>query len=287
MPTVVLVAQTEPGWATALQDWSSSQGWQLAHAQDSQAVTTMLGSGADVRAIVGAGEALGEEALTFSQDRIAVVYVGNAGAEPGRWVSTVGEPGARHDQAAFLAGVMTGLASQSLWVGEVTDTGGPREAVYRAGFHQGLRYGCPKCQLVSFSAAEATLDGYRGKGVDVVFPLPGPAASDAAQLLADGGLTLVWVGEHDPALVALAGEAVAGRVIGAPDVLVIPALKALLASGEGQSWPYSIESRSLILFDISDTSISPGRQRLLVEAYDAIAEGELNIGLDPETGQPR
>jgi hypothetical protein len=189
-------------------------------------------------------------------------------------LSTIANP--RHDQAGFLAGVMTGLASQTGWVGQVTDTGGLDEQAYGAGFAQGLLWGCPKCMLISQIAADMTLDKFRANTVDAVFLVPGPAAEKAANILAGGGLPMVWVGEGGPTV-----EALIGRLIFIEGPLVLLALDDLVATGEGQAWRPSIESATLLSANINDEFLSPGRQRLFEEAYGAIAAGELDIGTDP------
>ncbi len=172
---------------------------------------------------------------------------------------------------------MTGLASQTGWVGLVADTGGLDEQAYSAGFTQGLLWGCPKCKLIGQTAAEMTLDKFRANTVDAVFIIPGPEAEEASDTLAGGGLPIVWVGEGGPSV-----EALIGRLIFIEGPLVLLALEDLVATGEGQAWRPSIESATLFLVDINDGFISPGRQRLLEEAYGAIAAGELDIGTDLE-----
>jgi len=176
---------------------------------------------------------------------------------------------------------MVGLAGQTVgWVGLVEGTGGPREPVYRAGFEVGLRYGCPKCRLVTSPASEATADGFRAQGVEVVFMIPGPAAAEAGAQLAEGGLWLVWVGElPTPDL------RVAGQVVFAVDGLIQQALDGLQVSEQGVAWPYAIANGAIRLGEVDPEAISPGRQRLLQEAYDAVAAGLLDIGIDPVSGQ--
>jgi hypothetical protein len=235
----------------------------------------------DLRAIVSFGEHFGGRAAQIASDVAPVVLVEAGQIEPGPRLSTVGEPGGRHDQAGFLAGVMVGLAGQTAgWVGLVEGTGGPREPVYRAGFEAGLRYGCPKCQQVISPASEATADAFRGQGVEVIFVIPGPAAAEAAAQLVEGGLWLVWVGElPTPEL------KVAGQVVFEADGLIQQALDALQVAEAGAAWPYSIENGGIRLGGVDPEAISPGRQRLLQEAYDAVAAGQLDIGIDPVSGQ--
>jgi len=279
IPQVLLIAQTPVAWEESLESLVSSSGWLLIVSDLPSASTYLQGSSA-VIAIVSVQEALDGDLQQAAAEGIPVVMVDVRGVDPGPSLSTVGENGARHDQAGFLAGVMAGLASQSGSVGEVTATGGPQEAAYSAGFSQGLLWGCPQCELVSQPAAEMSPDGFRAKGVDVVFPIPGPAADEVAEVLGAGGLPMVWVGEGGPP-----GETRVGRVIFEADRLVIPALEALMETGEGEAWPYSIESHTILIVDINEDLLSPGRQRLLDEAYEAIAAGELDIGTDTEGPQ--
>lgn len=257
-------------WEDNLASWALSSGWHLDMPDLPSAPRTLLDSSLPIAA-VSVQETLDGDLELAAAEGIPVVMVDVLGVDPGPSLSILGN--GRYDQAGFLAGVMTGLASQTGWVGEVTATGGPEEAAYSAGFTQGLLWGCPKCRLVSLTAAEMSLDGFRGKGVDVVFSFPGPAADEVAEVLGAGGLPMVWVGEGGPP-----AEALVGRLIFEADRLVVPALEALLDTGEGMAWPYSIESRTILPVDINAGLLSPGRQRLLEEAYEAIAAGDLDIG---------
>ncbi|MGH2621331.1 MAG: hypothetical protein ACRDHG_12295, partial [Anaerolineales bacterium] len=151
---------------------------------------------------------------------------------------------------------------------------------YRGGFEAGLRYGCPKCRLVRSPASEATVDVFRGQGVEVIFVVPGPEAAQVAARLAEGGQWLGWVGE-----LPVPDLRVAGQVVFAADGLIQQALDALQAGQTGAAWPYAIENGGIRLGKLDPEAISPGRQRLLQEAYEAVAGGQLDLGIDPATGQ--
>ena len=275
LPELLLIAEGEVVWASDLADWAAQRGWVLTRANPSGAAATLEEAKTHVQAVVSQGEAMGGDLELAAGDGIPVVAIVVPGVSPMPFLSTIGDP--HHDQAGFLAGVMSGLASQTGWVGQVTDTGGPDEQTYSAGFTQGLLWGCPKCKLIGQTAAEMTLDKFRANTVDAVFIIPGPEADEAADALAGGGFPMVWVGEGGPT-----AEALIGRLIFIEGPLVLLALDDLVATGEGQAWRPSIESASLNPVDINDEFISPGRQRLFEEAYGAIAAGELDIGTDPE-----
>ena len=271
VPELVLITDSDLAWESDLAAWATQAGLKFTVVNPSDASVYLSESQTHLAAVVSEREALGGELQQAAADGIPIVAVNVPGIEPGASLSTVGN--ARHDQAGFLAGVMTGLASQTGWVGQVT--GGPDEQAYSVGFAQGLLWGCPRCQLVSQTADEMTMDRFRANSADVVFPFPGPEASEAAQVLAEGNLPMVWVGENGPP-----GEVLVGRLIFEEGPLVIPAIEELIATGEGQTWQPSIESSTLLSVDINADFLSPGRQRLLEEVYEAIAAGDLDIGTD-------
>ena len=270
IPKVLLIAAGPMAWEESLDTWVADRGWDLEVA-DPATASTRLRESALLVAVASAQEALGSDLIQAAGEGIAIVLIDFPGVDPRPSLSVIGN--GEYDQAGFLAGVMAGLASQTGWVGEVTATGGRNEADYRVGFAQGLVWSCPICQLVSQTAADMNLDGYRVRNVDVVFPFPGPAVDEAAEMLEAGGLPVVWIGPGGPA-----AEALVGRVIFEADRLVVPALEALLETGEGTAWRYSIETRSILPVDINADLLSPGRQRLLDQAYEAIADGNLDIG---------
>jgi len=260
-------------WKGSLETWVAERGWDL-EVTDPATASARLKESAQVLVVVSAQETLGGDLQQAAAEGMAVVLIDVPGIDPGPSLSTIGN--GEYDQAGFLAGVMAGLANQTGWVGVVTATGGPNEADYSAGFSQGLLWSCPICELVSQTAADMTSDGFRANSVDVVFPFPGPQADKTAEILEAGGLPVVWVGAGGPA-----AEALVGRVIFEADRVIVPALDALMETGEGTAWRYSIESRTILSVDINAAFLSPGRQRLLDQAYEAIVEGELDIGTNP------
>ena len=271
---LLLIAEGEVAWESDLREWAAQRGWVLASADPSGAAAYLMEAKPHVQAVVSKGEALGGDLELAAGDGIPIVAIDVPGVSPMPFLSTIGDP--HHDQAGFLAGVMTGLASQTGWVGQVMDTGGLDEQAYSVGFTQGLLWGCPKCKLIGQTAADMTLDKFRANTVDAVFIIPGPEAEEASDTLAGGGLPMLWVGEGGPTV-----EARIGRLIFTEGPLVLLALDDLVATGEGQAWRPSIETATLIPVDINDEFISPGRQRLFEDAYRAIAAGELDIGTGP------
>lgn len=274
IPEVVLVVEESADWEDALAEWAANNGWQLSKSDPSGAAAYLSESTAPV-AVVSIGERLSGALESAAADGVAVVAVNVPGLEAGQSLSVVVGP--RFDQAGFLAGVMTGLASETGQVGLITATGGVNETDYRAGFSQGLLWGCPKCQVVDQTAPEMTLDRFRANLVDVVFAVPGPEAAGAGSRLADGGFPMVWAGDEGPPT-----EAVVGRIVFDEGSLIVHALEQLTATGDGHVWAPSIETGSITVVDINEEFLSIGRQRLLSKVYDAIAVGDLDIGTSLE-----
>lgn len=274
VPELLLIGEASPGLRASLHDWATQRGWRLreASAGDPAAHTAAV--------VLSDG---GEAALpALAESSLPIVTVDLPAAVPGQHLSTVGEPGARHDQAGFLGGICAGLATRTGGVGLIEATGGTDEVVYRSAFINGLRYICPRCQWVNLPTTEVTADAYRAQGVDVVLALPGPQADSALDALADSGLWFILVGASGPSIPP--GQ-LAARVVLEPEAALIPALEGLLAGEPGLAWPTSLELGSLRVDDLHPDAITPGRERLLRIAMDALVAGALGIGIDPESGE--
>jgi hypothetical protein len=74
-------------------------------------------------------------------------------------------------------------------------------------------------------------------------------------------------------------------VITEPTSIVLAALEGLLAGEIGTAWPYAIENESLGWGTLNADAISPGRERILEATWQALASGELEVGVDPQSGQ--
>lgn len=211
------------------------------------------------------------------------VVVDPVAAEASQTVSVVGGPGSRYDQAGFVPGVIAGLASRTGVVGLVDEMGGARDRVMAQGFVQGVRYICARCQIVRQAAGEATAQRLSATLTDVLFVVPGPDYEGVWQRLAAARVGAVWVGKAPE---AVGQERWVGGVVFAPETLIRPALEALFAGEPGKAWPYSVAQGGLRL-EGGVASLSPGRRRLLEQAWQALADGSLDTGLDPVSGELR
>ena len=275
IPHVLFIGSEAVEWEDQVAAWALDRGWHL-NVPDNLATASqyLLESGLPKMAI-SIGEGVEGDLEQAASEGLLVVAFEVPGLEVGPTLSVVQK--ARLDQAGFLAGLMTGLASQTGWIGEVTDTDGRNEAEYRAGFSQGMLLGCPKCQVISQTAEELSLDRFRANTVDAVWIVPGEGADGMMETLTAAGFPLVWIGDEGPP------EALTiGRIAVVDETeLVFAAMEDLLATGDGKFWQPSIETGAIDIHDINPVLLSPGRQRLLDEAYEAIVAGDLDIGTAP------
>lgn len=281
IPSVLLIADGDASeLQAALQAWAQERGWVL----ETRSPESLEGwsETPGLQAVVEIGSGLTAEELSSAGPGVLIVTVDHPTATPGDRLSTVGLYGARYDHAGFMAGVLTGLASQS-WVVATISGGGEFEAVYLAAFERGLKYGCPRCWPEMMGAWEATAEEILARLADSVFIAPG-AGQLSSSLSQTSFLWFVYVDDAPP---EVATERVAGSVVFDHHPLVLMALEGLLAGEGGTAWPYSVENGSMLLGPVNAEAISPGRQRILNEAFELLVSGELDVGVDPITGAAR
>jgi hypothetical protein len=275
----LLRAQPETLVEQSLRTWADQNGWLLTALPFDSREGWQAQVG--LRAVVvdagdGGGEILGE-----APAGIEIVLLDALPATASPNVYSVGGE-ARHDEAGFLAGAMAGLASSSWVIGLVVDTGGEHQSVYEASFNHGLRYTCPYCYVVGLGMAELTPEALASTRVDVAFVIPGPREWQASQSLGQAGVWVVRVGRTP---LADATESLAGGVEFCPQELLPGVLDAVLQGEEGRDWPYAAGNGGIQLGEFNAEAISPGRQRVLQEIKEALASGELEVGVDPLTGE--
>jgi basic membrane lipoprotein Med (substrate-binding protein (PBP1-ABC) superfamily) len=206
----------------------------------------------------------------------------------------------REDQAAFLAGALAGLMSDSQVIGVVAGRDVPRVRKYRNGFEQGVRATCPACRVLgtyvgSAGEAEAAVvetERQIAAGADVIFGVDGAWGEAAILYAAQEGIYVIGA-ETDAYLTTFA----AGSVPGA-DRMLTSAIKRVDVAVQA-----SLEARQrgtfaagTVVFDASNGGIglasfhkgeavmTPDMARRLAEIEAGLADGSIETGVDFDTG---
>lgn len=208
----------------------------------------------------------------------------------------------RWDHAGFLLGLAAGWATEARQVGVVSAGSDVTALSYRNGFLSGVRYSCPTCLIDQFDLPElsdsavATAQGaqFATYGSDVIFVGPAPAADAMLKSLADNGILVLGPAAEMQAAFGASADAWPDTALASAGVDVEAALTHALrqyAAGAPLTGvqPMSIGTGGLTLNPLHDPRglITPLDQRDFDAARSRVADGSLDVGVDPETGQPR
>jgi hypothetical protein len=307
-PFALLIAPETPPTAAArlavaaVERFISESGWKLRKsAPGGEALAPdRLGNPMLVAAIAsGDGQALTQAAQTRPEVRFLAVE--ETGVSPLPNLLVVGGDYVRHDQAAFMAGLIATIENRNDYVGWVGESDTTRGKIYQNGFRHGLRYNCPRCRVFDFelpasadsasgiSAAAQLMQNF----IDTASAIPGPAGEAALLHLSKNGIRVAGAGP-DLYLNVFGGGTISGapNVLGEPvfrpDLLLADILPRYLA---GESFPepvsFRLENGSLEFAPFPNAWISPARQAFLQNILDEVAAGRLDIGIDPVTGEER
>lgn len=204
----------------------------------------------------------------------------------------------RHDQAGFLAGMAAGFATETQRVAAFTLPTTPEGLKYRNGFVSGVRYACPKCRidLVDLPDSQSALFAgdeavkYVALGADVVFAKADEAGGVALFAAADSGAWAIGSGRYpNDAPPPEAARLIASVYVEAEAALA-EALRAYLA-GQPRSGvePLSLTNGGLglTIYPNADAALSPLDRRDIEAARARLADGSLETGVDPVTGEER
>jgi basic membrane lipoprotein Med (substrate-binding protein (PBP1-ABC) superfamily) len=191
-----------------------------------------------------------------------------------------------------------GFATQTERVAAFTVPATPEGLKYRNGFASGVRYACPKCRIdlvdlpdtqnVIVASEEATK--YVALGADVVFAKAEEAGGVALLSAADGGAWAIGFGRYpndEPP--PEAARLMASVYIETQSVLE----DALRDYGRGQPRsgvePLSLANGGLglVIYRHADAVLSTLDLQDIEKAKARLAEGSLETGVDPQTGEER
>jgi basic membrane lipoprotein Med (substrate-binding protein (PBP1-ABC) superfamily) len=259
-----------------------------------------LGNPALVAAVAsGGGQALTGAAQTRPEVRFLAVE--ETGVSPLPNLLVVGGDNIRHDQAAFMAGLIATIENRNDYVGWIGEADTARGKIFQNGFRHGVRYTCPRCRVFDLELPAST-DSAGGVSaaaqlmqnfLDTASAIPGAAGEAALLHLSQNGIRVAGAGP-DLYLNVFGGGSASGaaNVLGEPafrpDLLLADILPRYLA-GESFQNPvsYSLENGGLEFAPFPNAWISPARQTFLQNILDEVAAGRLDIGIDPATGEER
>jgi phosphate/phosphite/phosphonate ABC transporter binding protein len=206
----------------------------------------------------------------------------------------------REDQAGFLGGVLAGMMSESKTVGIVAGMEIPPVKKFRNGYENGVKYICPDCNTIGVYIDSFT-DPARGKaaaesqiaeGADVIFGAGGPTGSGGILGAAQQGVWVIGV-DQDEYFTTFKGGAEAGAdkllssAMKRVDVAVYSAVKdAFEDTFEGGTRVFDAASDGVGLAPYHDAegAIPQEAKDAVNEAFALLAEGTLDTGVDPVSG---
>lgn len=280
--------------AARLGAFAQEQGWQLETASAREAEARLAHGPVAVAGV--AAELSAAQWLALAQQYPAVYFVvtglSEAGVEIPANLLFVGGAGQREDQAGLLAGVTAGIATETQRVAVFSETATPAGLKYRNGFTAGVRFACPRCELdvIELPAAsepvfaEAEGRKYALLGADVIFAAAGDAGTFALAGAAQNG---AWVIAGGSSL--LPGSERALTQVSLDVAAAIESALAAFAAGQPRSGvePLAVANGGVTLEPIREGVLGPLDLQEIEAVKQKLAEGSLETGVDPVTGEER
>jgi len=307
-PFALLIAPDAPPTKTAqlavqaVETFATEKGWVLLRItpRDDLLASGQPGNPVWVAAVAsGYGQALTAAAQAHPDIRFAAIE--ETGVSPLPNLLVVGGDNIRHDQIAFMAGLLATIENRNDYVGWVGEAGTVRGKLYQNGFRHGIRYNCPRCRIFDLELSPAADAGagidaagqLRENFIDTASAIPGAAGEAALIHLAENGIRVAGAGpDFYRNVFGDGGSSGAKSVLGEPafrpDLFLSDLLTRYLA---GETFPesvaYSLENGGLGFAPFPNAWISSARQAYLQNILAEAAAGRLDIGIDPQTGEER
>ena len=299
----------QPGWAE-VQRAAQEFGWTTQigphNVSIEVAVRQLISAGAQI--IVAHGDTFAAEmsqvVQTVAGEFPLVTFVGvnlTFESAPPANVLALGGASSRFDQLGFLAGMAAGYATDAKSVTAIT-TLSVDGLNYRNGFLHGVRYTCPRCQLqyidvfdVDHGGAEAaqTAALYASISSDVVFAAAGQAGNEALKAAAQEGAWVigsgsdVYVTVFENGVVPGADKTLTSVYFDASAVVYQALVQYHAGAPLTGAQPFSAATQAIALAPYRAVALNTLDQHDLATALARLAEGSLDTGIDPATGQER
>ena len=299
----VTAEAASPSVLVAVERAGAEFDWPVQTGQGAEALTTLAQAGALV--VVADGEALAAATRAAAEAFPNTYFIGvnqvDSGASLPNLLTLGGEP-AREDQAGFMAGAIGGLLTEGRIVTAIGYPATPAGLKYRNGFLHGIRFTCSRCRVDFIDSLDQT-DGVAvaerarlnaSLSSDVVFAAAGAAGVQGLQAAAAQAAWIIGVDPADEngtfAPGAPGAEQWVTSVYLDPGAAVLNALRAFQAGTPltGQQ-PLSAASGALVVapYRVSEEVFSELDRRDLEALLARLADGSLETGIDPASGQER
>ena len=207
----------------------------------------------------------------------------------------------REDEGGFLAGVAAAQLSESGVIGVV----GGREDVppvvrYVNAYETGAKSVNPDIEVLSIynesfndpAKGASDAEQFIGEGADVIFGAGGPTGSAGVVKATEQGLWGIGVDQDEYFSTFDGGSApgaefLATSAIKRVDLSVFENIVALMeGTFEGSLFVLTAENDGITYAPPHDADVPEGFEELLEETRVGLAEGTIDIGVDPVTGDP-
>ncbi|WP_129672636.1 BMP family protein [Candidatus Chloroploca sp. Khr17] len=207
----------------------------------------------------------------------------------------------REDQAGFMAGALAAMVSASGTIGIVAGQEIPPVKKFRNGFDNGARYVRPDINLLGVylptfidpALGASTAEQMISDGADVIFGAGGPTGTGAIKAAAERGAYVIGVDQDEFVTTFANGtspgaDRILSSAIKRVDVAVYDEVKAVVdGTFEGNGialFDAAGDGVGLADFHMAADSVTPAMQAKLDEIFAALADGSLNTGVDPASG---
>jgi basic membrane protein A and related proteins len=207
----------------------------------------------------------------------------------------------REDQAGFLAGAIAGMMTESGTIGIVAGVDIPPVKRFRNAYEIGAKYVRPDVNVLGVyvptfidpAQGASTAEQMIGEGADVIMGAGGPTGSGAIKAAAEDGVFVIGVDQDEYNTTFARGEApgadkILSSALKRVDVAVAQTIDSVIKGtfkGNGiQLFDAASGGIGYAEFHDTDSLVPAGVKAKLEEIYQALADGSLNTGVDPVSG---
>lgn len=261
-------------------------------------LSTILSSEPDV--VITTGFLLADATLTYAQDNPDVGWVGIDQFQeeyPDNYVGIL----FREDQGGYLAGSLAGLLTESNVIGVVAGREDvPPVVRYVNGYEAGAKSVNPDIEVLrvynaSFdNPAKGASDAKQmiGEGADVIFGAGGITGSGGVRAAAEAGAWAIGVDQDQYATIFGGGTAqgadrIASSAVKRVDLGVFTQIAAAITGDfKGGVFQLTAENDGITYAPPHDADVPAEVLAQLEEIRVGLADGSIETGVDPITGQP-